>query len=66
MSSDEGWARALLRCPACGATLQERTRPSDDPVLVCEGPDTHAFPVRDGIPVLLLGEMLTDQTDGKE
>ncbi|MEU3554523.1 Trm112 family protein [Streptomyces fragilis] len=42
----------ILACPACHAPLQER-----DEELVCTADDCAlAYPVRDGIPVLLVDE----------
>ncbi|WP_372593287.1 Trm112 family protein [Actinotalea sp.] len=63
MSRLDAWARGLLRCPACGATLLDA---DGGTVLACEGPQVHRFPVRDGIPVLLLGEMVTDESGTEE
>lgn len=58
MSALDDWARALLRCPACGAPLDD-VDAEGAPMLVCQAPEHHAFPVRDGIPVLLVDEMVT-------
>jgi len=46
----------ILACPACHAPLADRT--ADDPAeLVCTSATCGlAYPVRDGIPVLLVGE----------
>lgn len=42
----------ILACPACHAPLKE-----EDTELVCTGQDCGlAYPVRDGIPVLLVDE----------
>jgi uncharacterized protein len=42
----------ILACPACHAPLEEK-----DEELVCTGQDCGlAYPVRDGIPVLLVDE----------
>ncbi|GAA5614017.1 Trm112 family protein [Streptomyces platensis] len=48
----------ILACPACHAPLQDRTADSaSDPELVCTSGDCGlAYPVRDGIPVLLVDE----------
>lgn len=55
--SFEPWARDLLRCPVTGATLVDETGPDGQPEL--HSTDTAnplAYPVRDGIPVLLADE----------
>ena len=53
----EPWARELLRCPATGATLVDGVGPDGEPTLVSTDPDNPlAYPVRDGIPVLLVTE----------
>ncbi|WP_432135416.1 MULTISPECIES: Trm112 family protein [unclassified Streptomyces] len=42
----------ILACPACHSSLEER-----DAELICTGQDCGlAYPVRDGIPVLLVDE----------
>jgi len=51
------WVRDILRCPACGSPLRDGTRPDGAPELVCTGETCAlAYPVQDGIPVLLLDE----------
>ena len=48
------WVREALRCPVTGARLVEDTGPSGEPELHSTDADRPlAFPVRDGIPVLL-------------
>lgn len=50
----------ILACPACHAPLREEEEPADGsgtPELVCTGETCGlAYPVRDGIPVLLVDE----------
>lgn len=43
---------AIMQCPACSGTLAERF---DPPALVCASCG-RAYPVRDGIPVMLVEE----------
>jgi len=53
----EPWLRAILRCPVTGATLVDGRGPDGSPELVSTDPDNPlAYPVRDGIPVLLAAE----------
>ncbi|MFI8967066.1 Trm112 family protein [Streptomyces sp. NPDC053493] len=47
----------ILACPACHAPLDDRTAAEEAPELVCTSADCGlAYPVRDGIPVLLVDE----------
>lgn len=49
------WLREILRCPACHSELRDEN--TDGPELVCTGGECGlAFPVEEGIPVLLLDE----------
>ncbi|WP_327067198.1 Trm112 family protein [Kitasatospora sp. NBC_01250] len=46
----------ILVCPSCHAALRESGE-ADQPELICTGADCGlAYPVRDGIPVLLVDE----------
>jgi uncharacterized protein YbaR (Trm112 family) len=50
----EPWVREALRCPVTGARLVDSSGPSGEPELHSTDPDRPlAYPVRDGIPVLL-------------
>jgi uncharacterized protein len=53
----EPWVRDILRCPRCGGELADGTGPDGRPELVCTAADCGmAYPVDDGIPVLLVDE----------
>ncbi len=53
----EPWLRAILRCPVTGAELVDAFGPDGEPELHSTDPgDPLAYPVRDGIPVLLADE----------
>ncbi|MGI5188015.1 Trm112 family protein [Promicromonospora sp. CA-289599] len=48
------WVREILRCPVTGAELVDGTGPDGAPELHSTDPDRPlAYPVRNGIPVLL-------------
>jgi hypothetical protein len=50
----EPWVRDILRCPVTGATLVDGVGPDGEPELHSTDADRPlAYPVRDGIPVLL-------------
>ena len=52
--SVEPWVRDILRCPVTGATLVDGVGPAGEPELHSTDPGRPlAYPVRDGIPVLL-------------
>ncbi len=51
------WVRDILRCPVCGSPLRDGVRPDGAPEIVCTGDACAlAYPVRDGVPVLLVDE----------
>jgi uncharacterized protein len=55
VTSIDPWVREILRCPVCHGTLEDGAGPDGGPELVCAGCG-RAYPVRDGIPVLLVDE----------
>jgi hypothetical protein len=61
MTSLPGWARDLLRCPACHAELVDLAG-AEGAQLRCTGCG-RAYPVRDGIPVLLVDEATVTRGD---
>lgn len=53
----EPWIRSALRCPVSGATLVEGVGPDGAAELHSTAAENPlAYPIRDGIPVLLEGE----------
>ena len=53
----EPWVREILRCPVTGARLVDGAGPDGEPELHSTDPDRpHAYPVHDGIPVLLAAD----------
>ena len=53
----EPWVREILRCPATGAELVDGVGPYGSPELWSTAPEgALAYPVRDGIPVLLVDD----------
>ena len=51
----EPWVRALLRCPVSGSELTDATGPDGAPELHSAQAGL-AYPVRDGVPILLADE----------
>ena len=49
------WLRQALRCPVSGEELLDAVGPDGRPVLLSRGAGL-AYPVRDGVPVLLAHE----------
>lgn len=50
------WLLEILRCPVSGARLRLDSGTDEEPVLVSEADEPLAYPVRDGVPVLLADE----------
>ncbi len=54
MTALDPWIREILRCPVTGAELVDGVGPTGEPELHSRDKDHPlAYPVRDGIPVLL-------------
>ncbi|GAB6936543.1 Trm112 family protein [Isoptericola variabilis] len=54
MSELDPWVRSILRCPVTGAELVDAVGPDGQPELHSTDPERPlAYPVRDGVPVLL-------------
>jgi len=54
MSELDPWVRSILRCPVTGAELVDAVGPDGEPELHSTDPERPlAYPVRDGVPVLL-------------
>ena len=53
---------AIMQCPACAGELSERPEP---PALVCADCG-RAYPVREGIPVMLIEEAELPKTDAND
>lgn len=53
-----GWARRALRCPATGEELVDGPLPDGSPALVAREAGL-AYPVRDGVPILLAHEAVS-------
>ena len=48
------WTVEILRCPVTGAVLEPKQGPQGEPELVSTAAEQRiAYPVRDGVPVLL-------------
>lgn len=57
MSTMDPWLREILRCPACHGELRDDTAPDGGAELVCTNDHCAlAYPVSEGIPVLLVDE----------
>lgn len=57
MGSTKSWLRARLRCPVTGEELIDAVGLKGQPVLLSRGAQL-AYPVRDGVPILLEHEAL--------
>jgi uncharacterized protein YbaR (Trm112 family) len=57
MPTIQPWLREILVCPKCHAVLADAQSPAGADELRCTGADCGlAYPIEDGIPVLLLDE----------
>ncbi|WP_127131941.1 Trm112 family protein [Georgenia sp. SYP-B2076] len=55
--SIDPWVRQILRCPVTGAPLVDGVGPDGEPELVSTSEvNALAYPVRDGVPILLESE----------
>jgi len=57
-----GWLRDVLRCPACHGELADA--PADGSALTCLACG-RTYPVRDGVPVLLVDEATGGTDEGQ-